>query len=67
MGLTVPSMLACKADNASGYHVQIDVMLSEKLSPTTTAEILEDGADFGSAIKDATVTLQLNGGTPTHL
>jgi hypothetical protein len=37
-------------------------MLSANLSPTTTAKILEDGANLESTIKDATVTLQVNGG-----
>lgn len=67
VGLTVASLAACKADNASGYQVKVDLMLSEHLSPTTTVDILEDGADLESSIKDATVTLQLNGGTPTQV
>lgn len=65
LGLIAPSLTACKVDNAAGYQVQIDLMLSEGLSPTTTVDILEDGANLGSSIKDAMVMLQLNGGTPT--
>jgi hypothetical protein len=65
IGLAALSLGSCKANNASGYQVQVLLMLSETLSPTATVDILEDGADLGSTIKDATVTLQLNGGTPT--
>lgn len=65
IGLAAPSLVSCKADNASGYLVDVDIMLSDDLGPMTTVNILEDGADLGSSIKDATVTLQLNGGTAT--
>jgi len=65
LGLAALSLVSCKVDNAAGYQVQVLLMLSEDLSPTTTVDILEDGSNLASAIKDATVTLQLNGGAPT--
>jgi hypothetical protein len=58
---------ACKADDVPGYKVQVLIMLSDSLGSTATVTILEDGADYGSTVKDATVTLQLNGGSPTQV
>lgn len=60
-------LVSCKADNAPGYEVRVLIMLSEDLRPTTTVNILEDGSDINSSVKDATVTLQLNSGTPTQV
>jgi hypothetical protein len=62
------SLLAsCKSDDAPGYLVQVLIMLSDDLGPTATVHVLEDGADPDSTVKDATVTLQLNGGAPTQM
>ena len=62
------SMLAsCKADDAPGYQVHVLIMLSDSLGPTATVDVLEDGADPDSKVKDATVTVQLNGGAPTQV
>jgi hypothetical protein len=62
-----PTLASCKPANAPGYEVKVLIMLSENLEPTTTVNILEDGSDINSSVKDATITLQLNGGSPTEV
>jgi len=59
--------VSCKADDVPGYKVQVLLMLSDSLGSTATVTILEDGADYGSTVKDATVTLQMNSGSPTQV
>jgi hypothetical protein len=67
IALLGPVLASCKTENTPGYKVQVLIMLSDDLGSTTTVDILEDGADLNSSVKDATVTLQLNGGAPAEV
>lgn len=63
LGLSALALVSCKAADEPGYMIQVDVMLSEEFDTLTTVDIFKDGADLGSKVEDAKVTIQLNDGS----
>jgi hypothetical protein len=65
--LTLAGLLlgSCPGEIVSGPQVKVSIMLDDVLSPTTTINVLSNGADNTSAVKNATVSVQLNSGAQT--